>query len=116
MPARAPTPCRKPGCGALCRDGKGYCEAHRHTKREQYQNGKSRHERGYGWGWERTRKQVIQRDKGLCQSCLADGRVAAGNECDHVIPKTRGGTDDLGNLMLLCRRCHAAKTARETVR
>ena len=115
MPARAPTPCRKPGCGALCRDGKGYCEAHRHTKREQAQNGKSRHERGYGWAWERVRKQVIQRDKGLCQLCLASGKVVAGNECDHITPKARGGSDDLSNLRLLCRPCHRSVTAREAM-
>lgn len=113
MPARAPTPCRKPGCGKLAPGGKGYCEAHRNVQWEQHQQGKTRHERGYGWQWEKTRKQVIQRDKGLCQRCLTAGKVTAGNECDHIIPKARGGSDDLSNLRLLCRPCHRAVTARD---
>jgi RNA-directed DNA polymerase len=34
-------------------------------------------------------------------------------EVDHIIPKTWGGTEATGNLQLLHRHCHTAKTARE---
>ena len=115
MPARAPTPCRKPGCGALCRDGTGYCTAHRNTRWEQHQRGRTPEQQGYGRDWKRLRAVVIRRDKGLCQQCLRGGRVVPGNECDHITPKSRGGTDDMSNLELLCRPCHASKTARESL-
>jgi 5-methylcytosine-specific restriction endonuclease McrA len=32
---------------------------------------------------------------------------------DHVTPKAKGGTDDMGNLAAICRDCHATKTAME---
>lgn len=32
---------------------------------------------------------------------------------DHIIPKSRGGTDDLSNLRAICEDCHKAKTSEE---
>lgn len=32
---------------------------------------------------------------------------------DHVVPLSRGGTDDLDNLVLACNVCNARKGARE---
>jgi len=79
----------------------------------------SRQSRGYDAAWERTRRQVIERDKGLCQPCLRKGRVTVGREVDHVVPKaeaarrkwTRAQTDALTNLQCICTECHKAKTA-----
>ena len=68
--------------------------------------------RGYGAAWQRLRVAIIQRDRGLCTVCRASGRVTAGRDVDHITPKARGGTDDPGNLRLLCKRCHADATAR----
>ncbi|MCA9565373.1 MAG: HNH endonuclease, partial [Myxococcales bacterium] len=35
-------------------------------------------------------------------------------DADHVIPLSKGGTDDMNNLAWLCRvPCHRDKTARE---
>jgi 5-methylcytosine-specific restriction protein A len=50
---------------------------------------------------------------------LREGRVAAGREVDHIVPKaeaarrkwTRAQTDALSNLQCICRECHKAKTA-----
>lgn len=36
------------------------------------------------------------------------------NEVDHIIPKFKGGTDDLSNLMAINSECHKRKTARES--
>ena len=73
---------------------------------------KNAYQRGYcGKKWAATRKQVIVRDCSKCQAC---GKIVVGKDAqvDHVIPKKRGGTDDLENLCLLCLTCHARKTAR----
>lgn len=74
----------------------------------------TRQERGYGAQWERLRRQVLERDEGLCVPCTAAGRVTPATEVDHVTPKAQGGTDDLENLQAICRPCHLAKTARES--
>jgi 5-methylcytosine-specific restriction protein A len=74
----------------------------------------SRHQRGYGTAWDKLRLVVLQRDAGLCQVCMDAGILKVGNEVDHIIPKYRGGTDDLGNLEVLCRTCHQVKTAAES--
>lgn len=81
----------------------------------------SRHSRGYGTEWEKIRRLVIERDKGLCQACLAKGRVAMGRDVDHVVPKDKAkklGWSDaqvnaLSNLQYLCEPCHKAKTVKE---
>lgn len=74
----------------------------------------SRHQRGYGSKWEKARASVMQRDQHLCQPCMAEGRVTPATECDHIIPKSKGGTDAADNLQAICRDCHAAKTACES--
>lgn len=82
---------------------------------------KSRQERGYDSQWEKVRKVVIARDKGLCQMCLKEGRVTKGRDVDHKIPKaeakrrgwTREQTDHPDQLWLLCPPCHLAKTEQE---
>ncbi|WP_305768861.1 HNH endonuclease [Candidatus Epulonipiscium viviparus] len=35
-------------------------------------------------------------------------------EIDHIIPKRKGGTDDLWNLQCMCRSCNRSKGARQT--
>ena len=47
------------------------------------------------------RGQVIERAKGLCQSC-----GALGNQVDHI----SGNSSNLSNLQLLCVPCHNEKT------
>jgi 5-methylcytosine-specific restriction protein A len=79
----------------------------------------NRHQRGYGAAWERLRIEILERDAGLCQPCLKVGVITtdtAGhrNQVDHIVPKTRGGTDDPSNLQTICPTCHKAKTARES--
>lgn len=72
--------------------------------------------RGYGSAaWQRVRLAVIARDQGLCQMC---GRLLAGNdrEChiDHIVEKPQHEAAEatpLSGLQLLCRSCHAKKTA-----
>lgn len=74
----------------------------------------------YGQGrggrpWRRLVQQVKRRDQYTCQSC---GRVTEQGACDHRIPISQGGSDDMSNLQWLCddgpQSCHAKKTAIES--
>ena len=74
----------------------------------------SRHTRGYGTAWDKLRVFVLRRDKGLCQTCLPNGRTELASQVDHIKPKAKGGTDDMSNLAAICGDCHRAKTQRES--
>ena len=113
MPVAAPKPCNKPGCGNLT-NGR-YCTDHKqlNSSWNRYHNGKTRHERGYGNKWDKLRKQILQRDEGLCQACYKHGVYTPATAVNHIIPKARGGTDRADNLQAICNTCHKAKTALE---
>jgi 5-methylcytosine-specific restriction endonuclease McrA len=48
--------------------------------------------------------------RALCEGygnrCLACGDIEAALEADHVVPLTRGGSDDIGNIQPLCGSCN----------
>lgn len=73
----------------------------------------SRHERGYGSKWDKTRKRILERDKHLCQPCLRKGRLTPAREVNHKVPKAQGGSDDDENLESTCTPCHKDETARQ---
>lgn len=52
--------------------------------------------------WNALRLIILHRDLGVCQYC-GDPAVAV----DHVIPRSRGGSDDLDNLKSSCTRCNS---------
>jgi 5-methylcytosine-specific restriction protein A len=73
----------------------------------------SRHARGYGSSWDKLRITVLNRDSHLCQACLSRNRVTPANQVDHIIPRSKHGTDDLSNLQALCKPCHDDKTIKD---
>ena len=76
----------------------------------------SRHLRGYGSAWDMLRRAVLVRDGHLCQcaACRAEGRTTVATEVDHIVPKSKGGTDRLSNLQAIGRECHLRKTIAES--
>jgi 5-methylcytosine-specific restriction protein A len=46
----------------------------------------------------------------LCAACEAKGRVTVATAVDHIVPLSKGGSNDEANLRPLCRDCHADKT------
>ncbi len=60
----------------------------------------------------KIRFEVFKRDSFTCQYC---GRKAPEVilEVDHIVPVSKGGTDDLLNLITSCRECNAGKSNRE---
>lgn len=59
-----------------------------------------------------TRFEVFKRDKFTCQYCGASAPEVI-LEVDHIKPVSKGGTDDLMNLITACRNCNRGKTNRE---
>lgn len=57
-------------------------------------------------GWTETRMAVFTRDNFTCQYCGAAGVPL---ECDHILPVSRGGSDDLSNLTTACAPCNQSK-------
>lgn len=115
MPPRIPKPCRVNNCPQVTPDRSGYCDKHadNRTNWKQFQGGKTTSQRGYGWWWQKLRKQAMARDSALCQLCLTEGRVTQATDVDHIKNKKQGGTDALDNLQCLCNPCHKNKTATE---
>ncbi|MDC9605629.1 HNH endonuclease [Xenorhabdus griffiniae] len=116
MPPRIPRACRKRGCPKTTTDRSGYCPDHLHTGWQSHQQGKSRHQRGYGSKWDKLRERILRRDKYLCQTCLRSGRAVEAKTVDHIIPKAHGGTDTDSNLSSICHSCHKFKTAHERLK
>ena len=52
--------------------------------------------------WGRRRLEALERDGWRCQRCGEPGRL----EVHHRRKVADGGTDDLDNLVTLCRGCH----------
>lgn len=52
------------------------------------------------------RERIRQRDGGGCAYCRR-GDVAV--FVDHVLPRSRGGSDNIRNLVLACVRCNSSK-------
>lgn len=125
MPTAPARPCRHPGCSALVRDGSGRCAKHPAAPGSFADPMRgSRHERGYGTEWDKKRKRILRRDKGLCQPCLEQGRPRPARQVDHIVNKAearaRGWTEEQieadENLQSICDACHKAKTAEEARR
>ena len=71
--------------------------------------GMSRHHRGLGARWERTRRGVLERAGWRCEGC----QLARPLEAHHIKPLYMGGAVyAASNLRALCRECHHAAHAR----
>jgi len=59
--------------------------------------------------WDKRRKKVYRRDRYECQNC---GRGGESNNIElhahHIVPKSKGGTHKMSNLISLCKKCHDA--------
>ncbi|WP_121821072.1 HNH endonuclease [Halostella salina] len=60
--------------------------------------------------WDSRRKKVYRRDGYTCQHCGAKGGQNGDTElhAHHIVPKSRGGSHHLNNLVTVCRDCHKA--------
>jgi 5-methylcytosine-specific restriction protein A len=93
--------CLEPGCRNLIR-GKSRCPAHSGKSGWEKRQGSA-----MGSGWSTTRKRHLETEP-MCRMC---GRRAT--DVDHIVPRSKGGTDVSSNLQALCGPCHRTKTGRE---
>ena len=54
------------------------------------------------------RYDIIRRAKSRCEACGISAEERA-LEVDHIVPRNKGGSDDLSNLQALCFKCNAQK-------
>lgn len=54
------------------------------------------------------RLEVFKRSKTKCEMCGVDNKEKA-LEVDHIIPRNKGGSDDISNLQALCYSCNSIK-------
>ena len=61
--------------------------------------------------WAALTAQVIERDGWICAYCDCDLENAPDirHAIDHVMPLSRGGTNDLDNLVMSCQPCNSSK-------
>jgi 5-methylcytosine-specific restriction endonuclease McrA len=57
--------------------------------------------------WRSLRLAVKIRDSGQCRYCGKTAQTA-----DHIVPRKRGGSDDLENLVACCRACNTVVLGR----
>ena len=65
-----------------------------------------------GKDWQRIREVVLARDNHTCAYC-GDGEA---NQVDHIIPVSKGGSNELHNLVTACARCNRLKSDRALMR
>lgn len=58
--------------------------------------------------WFYVAKRILKRDNYICHYC---GEKA--NSVDHIVPVSRGGTDDEDNLVSCCRSCNSRKGTKD---
>jgi 5-methylcytosine-specific restriction endonuclease McrA len=52
------------------------------------------------------------RQGGKCAASHCEMPLALSCTIDHIVPVIRGGSDEIGNLQLLCKRCNVEKGVR----
>ena len=89
------------------------------TEQKEQPKRKSRDDRYDSPLWRKIRKQVLIRDKYLCQDCLKEGIHTAvcqkpmDHAVDHIVPVKDGGEFfDMANLQTLCREHHEQKSTK----
>ena len=61
---------------------------------------------------ESTRYLVLRDANGKCALC-GKSKDEEPLEVDHIVPRSKGGTNDKGNLQALCRTCNRGKSNRD---
>ena len=114
--------CIEAGCSAKREDKQTRCRPHRNAHlRERYQTDPEYRarlldrQRANGTTPLRRRHlpDKLEEQQGRCTICGGDIPQGKGaNHIDHKIPRSRGGSDDAGNIQAVCARCNRLKGVR----
>ena len=111
--------CIESGCSAPRENKQTRCRAHRNAHlRERYHSDPEyrasllSRQRAQGTTPLRRRHlpDKLAEQEGFCTICggdIPEGKRA--NHIDHIIPSSRGGTDDASNIQAVCARCNQRK-------
>jgi 5-methylcytosine-specific restriction endonuclease McrA len=58
-------------------------------------------------------KKLFELQKGKCVCCRKD--ITDGFHRDHITPITKGGSNDISNIQLLCANCNKSKSAKHPI-
>jgi len=100
---RLPRPCLD--CGTLVSSTR----CRRCQTRRERQRGTTA-QRGYHGGWDALSRRLTA-EVGYCEQCGAQPTPGNPLTVDHRLPLSMGGSNDRGNLVVLCRRCNSSKGA-----
>ncbi len=105
MPYKFKHGCPYPGCNKLT--DKRYCEEHMKLLTKQYNEYTRLDEvkKKYNYKWKKIRDAYVA-EHPLCEMCLKEGKYTPVEEVHHILPVSRGGTNDTSNLMSVCKSCH----------
>jgi 5-methylcytosine-specific restriction endonuclease McrA len=56
-------------------------------------------------GWQRTRRRILARDRGVCWICRKPGA----DTLDHLVPRSQGGGHGDANLRAAHRSCNSQR-------
>ena len=91
--------CNEPGCPTLTINATR-CPAHRRPRlRSPSSRATGRRD------WRRTRDRILARDDRICQLCGQPGA----DTVDHIIPVSKGGTNNDDNLRAAHQRCNSRR-------
>lgn len=81
-------------------------------RQETRQETRKKNQRAMAAAWAKRSAECCARDRGVCRVCTCQttkwgkGDPRLWPEVHHIIYRSAGGSDDMSNLILLCRRCH----------
>lgn len=95
-----------PGCPELT-EGR-FCEKHEKEENKRYEkyDRNPAVRRRYGRAWKRIRDSYVKSHP-FCELCYEKGVLVRTEEVHHKTPLSMGGTHERGNLIALCKSCHA---------
>ncbi|MGW0690281.1 HNH endonuclease [Streptomyces sp. NPDC002738] len=99
---------RCPACSATRAARRQASRPARPERERERPNRPSAHARGYTAAYRRARAVVLARQP-FCSVCRHWGSSSNPLTADHIVPLSKGGTNDVANLRTYCRSCNSRR-------